>query len=251
MNTMHEKQLNHRTIRFFKDQPVPATLNEQLMEVMNRTATSMGMQFASVVRISDPDKKQALADICKQAYVADAPELLVFIVDVRRNAKIAEAKGYEGENARSMDFFLQGFTDAALMAQNLTNAVEAADLGAVYLGSILNDQRAVIELLGLPELTMPVVGLAYGYPDDHPELKPRMAVNLKLYENAYDAPEDYLTTLADYDETMTHYYDTRKKNQRSDSFTNQVLNNISNNRELRSQYFRVVQEQGFDLRLQD
>lgn len=96
MNTMHEKQLNHRTIRFFKDQPVPATLNEQLMEVMNRTATSMGMQFASVVRISDPDKKQALADICKQAYVADAPELLVFIVDVRRNAKIAEAKGYEG-----------------------------------------------------------------------------------------------------------------------------------------------------------
>lgn len=40
-----------------------------------------------------------------------------------------------------MDNFFSSFTDACLMAQNIVNGAEAMDLGAVYLGSILNDSE--------------------------------------------------------------------------------------------------------------
>lgn len=46
-------QLNHRTIRFFQDKPIPDELMDHLLTVMNRTATSNGLQTASVIRVTD------------------------------------------------------------------------------------------------------------------------------------------------------------------------------------------------------
>ena len=58
------------------------------------------------------------------------------------------------------------------MAQNLVTAAESVVLGTVYLGSILNDSEKICELLKLPELTFPVIGLGIGYPNQNPQLKP-------------------------------------------------------------------------------
>lgn len=58
--------------------------------------------------------------------------------------------------------------------QNTVNATESMGLGAVILGSILNDAAQLIELLQLPKLTFPVLGLEVGYPDQEPQLKPRL-----------------------------------------------------------------------------
>ena len=56
MSQTIENQLNHRTIRFFKDGPVPEETLERLWEVMNRTASSNGLQSASIIRITDSKK---------------------------------------------------------------------------------------------------------------------------------------------------------------------------------------------------
>lgn len=247
MNEMIKKQLNHRTIRFFKNRPLPRDQVELLMQVMNRTASSQGLQTASVIRVTDPDLKKEIAKICSQDYVARAPELWIFLVDVYRNAQIAREKGYMGDNVISMNLFVQGFTDACLMAQNVVNAAEAMDLGTVYLGSILNDVEKLIGLLDLPELTMPVVGLGFGEVDDDPELKPRMPLAMRIYDNQYEKKENYLAKLEAYDEEMTHYYDTRKKNQRSDTFTDQVHRHYSARNESRRRYFQIAKKQGFDV----
>lgn len=175
MNDMIKKQLAHRTIRAWKDKKVSAADLEIFKEVIQRTATSTGMQTYSVIRVVDADKKKAISDITTQAYVGTAPELFIFIVDGYRNAQIAkELTGEDYANAGDMERFFQGFTDACLAAQNLTNAIESMDMGAVYLGSILNDVPKLIEILDLPEYTFPVLGLAFGYPDQDPMLKPRM-----------------------------------------------------------------------------
>ena len=247
MNEMIKRQLNHRTIRFFKDRPVSEEQINTLMQVMNRTATSHSMQTASMIRVTDPDLKEKLAKIGKRDYIANVPELWIFIVDVYRNSQIAKEKGYGGDNVRSMNYFVQGFTDACLMAQNVVNAAEAMDLGTVYFGCILNDVKQLINLLGLPKLTMPVVGLGFGEMDDHPDLKPRMPLEMKVYENTYERKENYLSELTEYDEIMTHYYDTRQHNQRSDTFTDQVLRNYSTPNELRAKYFEIAKIQGFDV----
>ncbi|MGF3066537.1 NADPH-dependent oxidoreductase [Facklamia sp. P12945] len=242
---------NHRSIRFYKDRPVAVETRQQLMETMNASPTSNGLQAVSVVRITDRILREELAKVAKQAYLAEVPELLIFLVDWHRNAEIAKAKGYQGEKYRSMDYFFQGVADVYIQAQSLVIAAESLGLGTVYFGSILNDSARVIELLKLPDLTFPLVGVGYGYPDDQPPLKPRMPIEFKLSENYYRANPDYLQMLADYDKEMTQYYDTRNSNQRVDSFTNQVKNKIAIGEKKRAQLMQVVSKQGFNVMLED
>ncbi len=251
MNKTIENQLNHRTIREFKDKPIEEEKMQQLFEVANHTATSTGMQSYSIIRITDQELKNKLSEVCNQEYVRRAPEVLVFIVDVFRNAEIARAQGEHLKAERDMDRFFQGFTDGVLAAQNMTVAAESMGLGAMYLGSVLNDSAKVVELLNLPELTFPIFGMGLGYPNQEPQLKPRMPVELKVFENEYKKSDDIMADIAEYDEEMQTYYDLRDANNRVDSFSNQVVTRLKSATPKRSQLLRVVKDQGFDFQLED
>jgi len=248
-NLMLERQLNHRTIREFKDGGIPEEVFNKLIEVARRTPTSNGMQASSIIRVTDNQKRKEIADVCKQEYVARAPELLILIADQYRNYRIADEKGGYEPSARDMDRFFQGFTDACLTAQNIVNAAEALDLGVVYLGSILNDAEKIIEILELPELTMPVLGLGIGYPNQNPQLKPRMSMDLRLFEYTYKKFDDYLEEIKEYDIEMQTYYDLREANKRVDSFSNQVVTKLKNLIPKRSDMLKVMKKQGFDLNI--
>lgn len=247
LNSTIEAQLNHRTIRQFKDEEIPNEIFTTLMEVARQTATSMGMQAFSIIRVTDRKVKEEIAKVCKQDYVANAPELLIFLVDQFRNAQIAKEKGGDATNASNMDFFFQGFTDATIAAQNVVNAAESLELGTVYLGSILNDSEKICELLKLPKLTFPAVGLGIGYPNQNPDLKPRMDNRYKVFENEYTVFDQYVEQLKEYDEEMSNYYDLRNANQRVDSFTNQVVQKLKNSLPKRRDILKVIAKQGFDV----
>jgi nitroreductase len=243
------KQLAHRTIREFTEQPVASDVLDTLVDVIDRTATSTGMQSYCVIRVTDAELRERIADVCAQEYAARVTELFIFAADAHRNARIARANGYEGDAIGDMDRFFQGFTDAALAAQNLTNAVESMGMGAVYFGSILNDPQAIIDILGLPEYTFPVVGVGFGYPAQNPQLKPRMPMRLKMFENRYALPEDFDEALAKYDEDMREYYDTRDSGRRADSFSNQVVKRLKNTPPKRALIMNTARTQGFTLKL--
>lgn len=249
MNDTIKSQLEHRTIREFEDRPVPEEILNQLIQVACRTATSNGMQACSVIRITDQAIKDELADICKQEYVARMPEVWIFIADQYRNGQIAKEKNCHEESVRDMDRFFQAFTDACLMAQNVVTAAESIGLGTVYLGSILNDSKRVIELLNLPKLTFPALGLGFGYPNQNPQLKPRMDMKLRMFENGYRCFEDYLDLIKEYDEIMQTYYDLRQANRRVDSFSDQVVTKLKNVNPVRQKIVNVIVGQGFDLML--
>lgn len=248
-NSMVQNQLNHRTIREFKNERIPKEVFEQLMEVARRTPTANGMQASTIIQVTDPEKKKEIAAVCKQEYVARAPELLIFVADQYRNYKIAEEKECREPSARDMDRFFQSFTDACLTAQNIVNAAESMDLGAVYLGSVLNDAEKIIEILNLPEFTMPVVGLGIGYPNQSPQLKPRMDMKLRLFENTYNKFDNYLEEIKDYDEEMQTYYDLRDANKRVDCFSDQVVTKLKNLIPKRSEMLNIMKKQGFDLNI--
>jgi nitroreductase len=242
-----QSQLEHRTIREFKPEPIPASIFEQLMAVARQTATSNGMQQYSIIRITDPEMKQAVADICHQKYVARAPELLIFIADQHRNAQIAKEKAGSTFYASDMDRFFQGVTDACLAAQNVVNAAERIGMGAMFLGSILNDAEKLCALLQLPELTFPVVGLGLGFPNQSPQLKPRMGNAMRIFENTYQQFESYLSEVAAYDEEMQTYYDLRNANKRVDSFSDQVVTKLQAVIDKRQAIMAVAKKQGFKM----
>lgn len=252
MNPTIARQLDHRTIREFTDVPLTDEERRTLLDVANHTATSTGQQSYSILRITDGTLRQELAKVAGQEYLQRVPELFIFIVDVYRNARIAKEKGQEDlVAARDMDRFFQGFTDGCLAAQNLTVAAESMGLGCVYFGSLLNDVTRVIELLELPELTFPIVGVGVGHPNQEPQLKPRMDLEYKVFENTYPkGPTSYVEALKDYDETMSTYYDLRNANRRVDSFTDQVVNRLLARNVTRSRLVPVIVNQGFLLELE-
>ena len=144
-----------------------------------------------------------------------------------------------------MDRFFQGFTDACLMAQNVVNAAESLGLGTVYYGSILNNPSRTIKLLKLPKRTFPVLGLGFGYPNQEPQLKPRMDMKLRMFENSYKCFDNYSEIIKEYDEIMQTYYDLRQANKRVDSFSNQVVSKLKNVNPLRQRMVDSIIEQGF------
>lgn len=237
--------LEHRSIRSWKEDQIPEEIMDKLFQVANRTSTSNGMQNASIIRVKDPAKRAALAEIAGQAYLETVPELLVFLVDNFRNVKIMEEKNSEEIFANDADRFFQGWTDACLMAQSIALAAELNDLGIVYFGSILNDARKVIEILNLPENTFPVVGLGIGYPNQDPQLKPRMAVTDKVFLDEYQVKDSYVEALADYDKEMQTYYDLRNANKALDAFTDQVVDKNNKKIARRSEIVDVIKEQKF------
>lgn len=248
MNSTIKTQLSHRTIREFKNKEVSEELFEEFVSVIRQTASSTGMQTNSIIRVTDQNIKDQIAEVCKQKYVAKAPELLIFIVDAYRNNKIAEGKtGKKYLASHDMDRFFQGWTDSCLAAQNLTNAIESEGLGAVFLGSVLNDAEKIIEILKLPELTFPVLGLAFGYPNQSPQLKPRMEMKYRLFENEYKIFENYSKEIEEYDEVMQTYYDLRDANRKVDSFTNQVIGKLENVLFERTNLLNIAKKQGFNL----
>lgn len=248
-NETIERAMSHRSIRAYKEKEIEVELVKNLLEVANHTSSSMGMQSYSIIRITDSKKREMIAEVCNQKYVNQAPEFWIFVVDVYRNASIASEQGSFLDSRNDMDRFFQGFTDASLAAQNVLTSAESMGLGGVFFGSILNDPAKMIELLNLPEYTFPVVGLGMGYPDQEPLLKPRMDIDLKVFENEYKKQDNYLEAIKDYDERMKEYYDLRNPSKNLDEFSKQVVSVLSSATKKRSRIVNDIIRQGFDLQL--
>ena len=255
-------QLNHRTIRAYKDQPLTEAEVETLMDVARHTATSSFLQACTVLRITDPQVREAIGAASGQPYVGGTKgDLFIFVADLYRNSRIRAEQGVSSEALGSMNLFLTALEDALLAAQNVVVAAESMGLGTVYLGSILADPRPVVKVLQLPELTFPVLGLLVGHADQEPGQKPRMPRSVMTAENTYPRMplsvvtakntyprvESYTETLADYDREVTEYYDLRSGS-RLESFTHLVATNIGVGGAHVSPIMEVLNEQGLCLR---
>ncbi|WP_311481585.1 nitroreductase family protein [uncultured Anaerococcus sp.] len=247
MNQTINDQLKHRTIREFTDEKIDEATIKTLLDVVNMSASSNGMQNMSIIRVTDPKIKEELAENGNQAYMARASELWIFIVDLKRNYEIAKELGVENDVMISFDKFIQGFTDAIIAAQNLTLAVESLGLGANYFGNIHNDTKKVIKILKMPKLTYPAVGVGFGVPNQDPQIKPRLDINLKTFENSYKTYDSYLEMIKNYDQEMTTYYDLRDAGRKSESFSSQIIKKQGKTIKNRNKMFETLIDQGFVL----
>ncbi|WP_144340332.1 nitroreductase family protein [Snodgrassella communis] len=82
----------------------------------------------------------------------------------------------------STDIFIQGVQEAIIATQSVVIAAESMGLGSVYLSSIQNDIRPLIQILKLPKLTFPLVAMQIGIPAQMPERKPRLPLATRSFE---------------------------------------------------------------------
>ncbi|MFD0898462.1 NADPH-dependent oxidoreductase [Loigolactobacillus binensis] len=244
-NETIQQQLDHRTIRAFTEQPIAPALISQLVAVAQHTATSHFQQAFSVISVTDPAEKKQIAAISGQNYVADNGHLFIFIADQHRNQQIGVEMGQPKNHLGSADRFLAAWSDASLAVQNTVVAAESLGLGTVILGSILNDCQQMIDILALPQLTFPVLGLALGWPNQQPQLKPRLPEQFVHFENSYQLPLPIKAALTDYDAAVHEYYDLRDTNRRVDTFTNQIQQALLQQPAKRAAMLHVLHQQGF------
>ncbi len=247
--------LNRRTIRAFTNEAIDPGTVAILEQAAQHAATSRYFNEWSAIRITDSDKARAIADMAHQDYVSQAPLLYIFLADQRRNADLARQGGVDID-ADSFILntgyaFLQSQNDAVLALHAMETAANSLGLGAVILGSVINDVEGLIDLLDLPRLVYPVLGLAIGHPDQDPSMKPRMPRPAQIFINSYgqsDKPGEVDQALKDFDETVRLYYrDLRHMDAPRKAFSQIMADKSCSPKEGHEPMLPSIQAQGFDM----
>ena len=221
MSSVIDLLKSHRSIRKFSDKPIDPELMQELFVAGQAAATSSFLQGTTIVRVGKEETRQKIAELAgNQPYVEKAAEFMIFCADLKRAGNYCEAydKPFEGDFT---EHFIIATVDVALMAQSLVTAAESVGLGICYIGGIRNNPGPVSELLELPKGVYPVFGLCLGYPDQDPEIKPRLPLPVIIKQEVYNEEGDK-EAIADYDEAIRDYYRTRTGGGHGISWSEQV-----------------------------
>lgn len=245
MNDVINLLNQHRSIRKFTEQSVPNEWIGEIVKAGQAAATSSFIQACTVIQVSLGDTRDQLAQCSgNQIYVAQAPVFLVFCADMHRHKDACELhqqpmlSGYTEQ-------FLTASLDCGLFAQNCAVAAESLGLGVVYIGGLRNQIALVSELLELPELVYPVFGMCLGFPDQNPEVKPRLPLEIVLKQEKYSVDAD-VKLMPEYDAQVQEYYRTRTGGGKEMTWTEQISGMLV--KESRPHMLPFLNEKGFLLK---
>ena len=166
-NDVVERQITHKSVRTFLDQPLPDGALETMVVAAQSASTSSALHLWSLVAVTDPALKQKLSDVIAATvptdripWIEEAPVLLLWVADASRSATLTQEQGADLVVLEHLDSFLMASIDTTLAAQNAALAAESMGLGIVFLGVMRNAAKAVAELLGLPPYTFVTFGLS-------------------------------------------------------------------------------------------
>ena len=117
----------HRSVRTYRDAPLPPGTLELLIAAAQSAATTSNLQAWSVIAVEDPARKARLAAFAaNQRHIHDAPLLLVFVADLARLRSISDERGHPGIALNYIEAFIFAIADASFAAQNTIVAAEIA-----------------------------------------------------------------------------------------------------------------------------
>ncbi len=172
--------MNHRSIRKFKPDPIPEETIETILRAGTRTATAGGIQPYAFIVIDDPE-------LLKKITYIPGPLALVAVVDQYRVKRYYEANDAPFYNDQAINLMIS-FWDTTIALHNVVIAAESLGLGTVYIGMILS--MNLQEILGVPEYVVPAGLVTMGYPDEQPDLRPRLPLDAVVHRNGYRIPSD-------------------------------------------------------------
>ena len=159
--------------------------------------TKSDLQQRDIILVQDDNVLDALkANLASQAWTANAPMLVIFCANHRRQRRLHEMRGLSFENDH-LDAFFNASVDAGIALATFVIAAEAAGLGTCPISAIRNRSAEVSELLHLPNHVFPIAGLAVGYPAKTSEPSMRLPLSATVHTDRFcddhesDAVEAY------------------------------------------------------------
>ncbi|MDW7652278.1 MAG: nitroreductase family protein [Bacillota bacterium] len=184
-----------RSIRQFKDDPLPAGTVAELLEAARLAPSGTNLQPWRFLAVTSLEMKKKLADCTYNVgFLAQAPLTMVCCADVsaletrgQRVRELQENGAFAGTDLEklSADNYTQkanrdDATNLAYLNLNVAIAIEHMILRGVDLGLgscwvMLFSQRRVKELLNLPGTLHVTALVPFGYPAQQPKARPRLA----------------------------------------------------------------------------
>jgi len=172
MGTIEELR-ERKSVRRFLDNPVPPEVRETIIDCAINAPTAGNQMLYTILDITDPAIKQALARTCdNQGFIADAPLVLVFLADCRRWRDAYDLAECQSRDPEAGDWLL-ACQDAVIAAQNAVVAAHALGLGSCYIGDMMENREQVVELLSLDKWVVPTTLLVFGYPTSQQIARPK------------------------------------------------------------------------------
>lgn len=197
---------DHRSVRAFAADPIPAEHITAAVRAGQMASTSSAVQAYCAISITEAETRREIAELAGgQAQVVSAPVFLLFCADSRRHRLACEEN--DTTYNTKLEAFLVSSIDASLFAQNVAVAFESMGYGICYIGGIRNDLPRLDALLGLPEGVYPLYGLCVGVPDParRPSQRPRLPLEAVLMQDRYHSDETMRELVHAYDETYREY----------------------------------------------
>ncbi len=189
--------------RHFTGEAVPDALIEALSALALCSPSKSDLQQRDIILITDERLRTGLNQLLTsgplgQAWIADAPHLLVFCGNNRRQRQIHDwrAKPFVNDH---LDALFNAAVDAGIALAGFMQAAEAHGLGCCPISAIRNEAQTVSDLLALPDHVFPVAGLALGWPKYPPRITMRLPLSATLHRNRFN-DSDVRSDIESYDE---------------------------------------------------
>jgi nitroreductase len=149
-----------RSIRKYRQDPVPAEALKPLYEALRLAPSGANKQSFSFVFVTDETKRKRIAaEAGHQEFIAEAPVIM---------AAVCEPGG--------------GF-DVAIAVDHMVLAAANEGLGSCWVGWF--ERGPVREILGIPDSKEVPILVALGWPDEAPEMPPRKALENLIMLDQY------------------------------------------------------------------
>lgn len=211
MNETLRLQHSHHSIRSYTDTAVSEDMLDAIIRAAWHAPTSMNAQEISLVVTRDANQRARIAELAGgQPWIAQAPVFITVVLDFHKTELGVRKAGQTQVIHESMEGYGVAAVDAGIALGNLMIAARSLGLGVVPIGGIRRNPQAMIELLQLPPLTFPQVGLCIGHINHDAPLKPRMDIATFRHDEHYDAGH-YQQAIDAYDTHIMAYWQSLKR----------------------------------------
>lgn len=177
--------LTHRSIRKFEKRAVPEMLLERILTAGIRASNTGNMQTYCAIVTTDESRLAKLKPLhFNQPLLDSAPVHIMVCADLHRFTAWCTQRDATPGYGNLMGL-LSATIDASLFAQNVAVEAENNGLGLCFLGTPLYNIDGFAEVLSLPDLVVPLVAIAMGYPAEEPPLTERLPLEAVVSKESY------------------------------------------------------------------
>lgn len=175
--------------RSYGPDPVDPALVETLCALALCSPSKSDLQQRDIIIVRDRKIRATLDRLTGFDWQPAAPVLLVFCATHIRFHDSHRLAGVPMAN-HHLDGFFNAAVDAGIALSAFVSAAERVGLGCCPLSVIRNHASEVSDLLGLPDLVLPVAGLTVGWPTRSPRIAPRLSLDATVHIDRFGQDRD-------------------------------------------------------------